>query len=69
MQAKKNDTTGLQDTTWETVGTYNKVDTAGNKTIAVDLNTTALEKYQTGYTFRVVLTTPNYFGSATVGVK
>ena len=69
VQAKKNDTTGLQDTTWETVGTYNKVDTAGNKTIAVDLNTTALEKYQTGYTFRVVLTTPNYFGSATVGVK
>ena len=67
VQAKKN-VTDLEDTTWETVGTYTKVDKAGEKTIAVDLNTTALEKYQTGYTFRVVLTTPNYFGSATVGV-
>ncbi|SDF73350.1 hypothetical protein, partial [Eubacterium pyruvativorans] len=69
VQAKKIDTTGLQDTTWETVGTYTKVDKAGEKTIAVDLNTTALEKYQKDYTFRVVLTTPNYFGSATVGVS
>ena len=68
VQAKKNPTDALQDTTWETVGTYTKVDTAGQKTIKVDLNTTALEKYQKDYTFRVVLTTPDYFGSATVGV-